>query len=1189
MVANFERQTVASNPEIQAVIGWLLSQNLPPLPVAPQQKPREYPKVVKADRRQQIWEHCPLDYELQPIPLFTGKNPSFLDRQSVPHLINHRQYQSSLPSGSDLRKWFANPTNGIGTLGGHGGVVWLDFDVKQFGSEVECSRAVKSWGESHPELKGTFTERTHSNGWRIGIKVRQKPDFTNFTLFPSGDHVGEALGAGRFTVLAPTIGPSGNAYRSINRTHLVEVESLKAIDIYSSGKSKPLSQHFQRPQPSLSVMPGSIPLEMLLTDRTRAIFSGDNPTGDRSEALTILIREACGWENWARDNNVAIRDNAEVLAYAAGGALGIDSERIGRILKTIDAASCHPAAAYNGSESSCWLKVRRLDKATFEAKCPTHIKDAITYESKSQRERISNVVPHLASNQTGGNGNPPQSSENVPYALVKELVFSGMTQAQLSGALIELSTSTGYQLGGLKNLAKEIEAELASGSTQADDTKETNKLLEYREQTLDLRRVFPQALANYLLTKADSDRLDPAFVYQFLWSAIGLSLGAHIGIRGKKGVTGDDWVEFPIFYNVVIAPPSSGKSQTMRAVLGPIKDKQTRERSEYKKAQKYLEGLKEKWGKKSVDEKERLKHSDQNPDVYVEQMPQQPKVQLIEAGTPEGAFKRMSELPAMSGCVLAFDELIRILSLDQYKNQGGDSRQILMEAWAHPFSTEFVRSDDNDTPSLNKICISITGGIQPSKAKNLLSDPDDGDGLLSRFLIAQTKTPDNFAVWSDTQVDINRALCDLYKSLEKLHYDLRKRVYGDDYIQSIVDGKQVILQFDAAAEERWHRWWEHVRSQQRNFEHENPALSGYLGKILSQTLRLALGLHCIELMYSDKADPLVVELETLERAIYASKFHIGQFRLLQANNDDTSNLSGQLAKIHQYAQRKGQPVSASQVQMTVFRRSERKPTLAQLREWFKQLAEAGVATLVGEGKDLKIQVVIIMTSYDKKYDKRLTPETTIKQGTQDLLEKKYDNYDKNDSCVNAPVVDSESSTNGICHNCHNSPDDVPSPPSAEPDVGADDLSENLSYRVINYDNLYDSQTAWANEGVATDGSSSEPVIIYDSPEGTDTLDNKPSVPSGTGFAATTDSTAAESASAPTQLQSPSAATTVAAAPTELKAGDVVGHSDPYMAAYAYQGTVEEVAGDNILVRWAERRGKPNELETYHTSELRRPE
>lgn len=56
---------------------------------------------------------------------------------------------------------------------------------------------------------------------------------------------------------------------------------------------------------------------------------------------------------------------------------------------------------------------------------------------------------------------------------------------------------------------------------------------------------------------------------------------------------------------------------------------------------------------------------------------------------------------------------------------------------------------------------------------------------------------------------------------------------------------------------------------------------------------------------------------------------------------------------------------------------------------------------------------------------------------------------------------------------------------------------------------------------------------------------------------------------------------------QIKAvGAKVAHADPYTVAYRYHGTVESVKGDEVLVRWEERHGKPFERETYKVSELR---
>ncbi len=192
----------------QQVIDWLSDRNFPALPVAPRQDAYKYHKVVKAQVLREVWSHCPLTDNHKPIPVYTGKNPSYLDSNGHPHLVNHRRYQKQLPSQGELKQWFANRANGVGTLGGWNDAVWLDFDVKNFASQQECDRCVDSI-LAQPELQGTFVGRTHSGGWRVGVSVKPKPDFTNFALSEEGDHVGEALGAGRLTVLHG-IGVSGN-------------------------------------------------------------------------------------------------------------------------------------------------------------------------------------------------------------------------------------------------------------------------------------------------------------------------------------------------------------------------------------------------------------------------------------------------------------------------------------------------------------------------------------------------------------------------------------------------------------------------------------------------------------------------------------------------------------------------------------------------------------------------------------------------------------------------------------------------------------------------------------------------------------------------------------------------------------------------------------------------------------------
>jgi hypothetical protein len=376
------------HPDIWASVQWLAARKLPALPVAPAQDPYSYPRSVAAKPERGVYAHVDChwqDGKLCPKPLFTGKNPSYLDAQGIPHLVYHQQYQNRLPTGLELRQWFANPQNGVGSLGGHQGIAWIDFDAKCFESTQACDRAVAQWLDQHPALQQTFTERTHSGGWRCAVKLQSPPTFTNFALEPGGTHVGEVLGAGRFTVLAPTIGPSGNAYTSIRRTEPVAIESLADIGLFSSS-SRQAEQRpaYYRPQPRLpplqsSFSQGAIALADLVTTKVQEILNGKDLYQDESMSLVVAARELYGSENWAFANGIPLMgDRAEALIHRIGDAFGYDEDKLQRCLASVNPETCQPASVYRGDETALWKRVRRLDRGVFEARCPQSIQQEIS-------------------------------------------------------------------------------------------------------------------------------------------------------------------------------------------------------------------------------------------------------------------------------------------------------------------------------------------------------------------------------------------------------------------------------------------------------------------------------------------------------------------------------------------------------------------------------------------------------------------------------------------------------------------------------------------------------------------------------------------------------------------------------------------------------------------------------------------
>lgn len=388
------------NNEIQQTIELLLEQKLSPLPVAPAQDSQRYPAYDKTSR-------IKTDRQGNPVPAFDGKNPSYLDVKGIPHLIKHQKYHDRLPTPEELKLWFQNPNTGVGALGNHE-IRWLDLDRHKFSSQEECDRAFYGLLEKYPDLAQSWIEQTQGGGYRLLIKLRGLSNFTNFCLTPGGPHVGEILGHGKFAVLSPTIGPSGNPYQIIHRDKPVEVESLEAIGIFSTKAKK------EKPKPQqewgIQSVAGSLYLCDLINDGAQEILGGASPTDDRSEALATFIQESYGWENFCTSRGIGYSGSTQELTHQAGEALEIESQRIGRILKTVDANNCHTAAEFrSGNEVSCWKKIYRLDRATYQTLCPKAIQDTIAMEWGETRAAPStegNLQPEGTQSYITSNGIP---------------------------------------------------------------------------------------------------------------------------------------------------------------------------------------------------------------------------------------------------------------------------------------------------------------------------------------------------------------------------------------------------------------------------------------------------------------------------------------------------------------------------------------------------------------------------------------------------------------------------------------------------------------------------------------------------------------------------------------------------------------------------------------------------------------
>jgi hypothetical protein len=889
-------------------IAWLQRLGLPVLPVAPKQDPFRYPKRDKSGN---------LEYEedgVTPKPLFTGKNPSYLDRNGTPQIIKHQKYHDKLPTDKELQEWFANPANGIGTLGGWCNTVWIDFDVKQFGSKEECDATVTTWLQRFSDIKQTFCEITHSGGWRFGIKVKNKPDFTNFALSPGGKHVGECLGHGRFTVLAPTIGPSGNSYQNINRDQLVEVESLEKIGIFPSRKAKNAGNAMPPASPlvPLENIPGTIPLDLLLTDRAKAILNGDNPTGDRSEALTILANEAFGWENWCTQNCITVRDNAAALLNHAGQKLGVDSDRVARILKTINIAECLPSALHLGEGKSCWLKIRRLDKATFEAKCPASIKMLVIGNS--------DYLAKPTSTKGGGSsgGDEPPITELSLRDRILEILSRSQSRSEREAALLQLAKSIrDINLRDLRDLAKTLEEEIEIGDNLDDAKSKVRELVKHQEARLNPGQVLygdGGVLADLIEKVADAMPAHPEDILTALIPVVFSRLGAEteIVISPSSGYT-----QPAIGQSMVVKATGEKKTPIVNVAIKPLLDLEAQLHKQYKLAEEdYSRDLKE--------YNDSLKKRKKGEDIAEElQEPQKParKRFILSNCTIEALMRIHAENP--DGLLQWKDEASSyITGRNKYRAKGaGDDLEIDLSLFS---GGALVKDtvDESKAVFLEKSAVSRTGATQTERLKDLMKDHSDVTGEFARWLFcALPPKKDYINLFDDSD------------------YGQRLRIYLKDFYQLLSNLPRQQYFLDSAAKAVFQEC-QHKLVNTRDSEPQLGLKAAY-PKFESYLARLSLWIHVANSALAGEAKPSqMIDALAVSVAWETVQFYMAQLQILYAKNNPEQELEGTLLKIKNFVcDRNG--VTVREIKRGISELKRGKTSINQIEEMCSSLIQDG--------------------------------------------------------------------------------------------------------------------------------------------------------------------------------------------------------------------------------------------------------
>lgn len=539
-------------------------------------------------------------------------------------------------------------------------------------------------------------------------------------------------------------------------------------------------------------------------------------------------------------------------------------------------------------------------------------------KSNSQNPKPNNLLKHPA-NYTPEPAPATEIIEHADQLLEEELTPTN----QIIGA-IAAAKRAGLSPKDFREILAERQAEQDLDWSLIESRENFQRLYQIEKTQINLHEIFPPALAKALLSKAESDRVDPVRILQSLLPVVGTTLGGRIGIELKKGYTvKDSHIEYPIFFTADIGHPSTGKSATQGTLVEPLQEMQDSEQERLDEALTELVQLEDAWKSMPKEEKAEKAESDENPRIFHEKYCK-PKKWLLDEASAQALTKRIAEQEAHHGCLLLQDELAGLFeSFDQFTGGKGGQRQFILKAWNKPLRGSVDRVDLNASYFFRSQTLSLTGTIQPDVARKIFNVASDPDGMLSRFLPAIASIPDNFAQRPTVRVNVYDAVKSVIENLQRL--------------------PETLLTLPPATSEIFWDYWEKLRrAQNANFDN-NPAYSYFLGKQISYVGRFAIVIHCLENL---GAPELLshVSAETMRKAVRLSQFYCSQFLLLQSKSAQQQPLEGLLLDILKFIQQSGGQISTRDLCRSRFQRiavEGKKLTTATAAKLLREIATAG--------------------------------------------------------------------------------------------------------------------------------------------------------------------------------------------------------------------------------------------------------
>lgn len=344
-------------------------------------------------------------------------------------------------------------------------------------------------------------------------------------------------------------------------------------------------------------------------------------------------------------------------------------------------------------------------------------------------------------------------------------------------------------------------------------------------------------------------------------------IGTGCGIKPKQK---DSWLVIPNLWGGVVGGPSSLKSPAIDEALRPLAGLEHLANENYEEYYEIYEVEKDTYQARRDVLKDAIRKEAKKSDSVITLNVVKEKLRQLEKPvtpsrnrykTNDATIEKMAELLSENpkGLLLFRDELVGLLASWEKEGRQQD-RAFYLESWNGYGSFTSDRIGRGNTYTEN-LCISIFGGIQPSKLEGYLRQAIQGyknDGLLQRFQLLVY--PDEVKDWQ---------LVDQYPDHQarERYFDIVNTLAKMDFVhngaQQNTSARFPYYHFSDAAQQLFYEWLTELQQEKLQTE-DSPLLVEHFTKYRSLMPSLSLIFHLIDI--ADGQLPGDVSLEAAQKA-----------------------------------------------------------------------------------------------------------------------------------------------------------------------------------------------------------------------------------------------------------------------------------------------------------------------------------